>query len=66
LKSCRRPKKSLSGFQQAGKKEGGLGERVFVRRQASGNARRVNQQNPLDFSQNGFGFRLTSTTKLFS
>jgi hypothetical protein len=31
LKSRRRPKKSLGDFQQAGKKEGGLGEGIFAR-----------------------------------
>jgi hypothetical protein len=34
----------------------------FVRRQASENAGRVNQQNPLDFAQRKFGFRPADTT----
>ena len=33
-------KKIAGGFQQAGKKEWGLGEGIFVRRQAGGNAGR--------------------------
>ena len=32
--------KIAGGFQQAGKKEGGLGEGIFARRQAGGNAGR--------------------------
>jgi len=38
----------------------------FVRRQASENAGRVNQQNPLDFAQRKFGFRPADTTIFFS
>jgi hypothetical protein len=35
----------------------------FARRQAGGNAGRVNRQNPLDFAQRKLGFRPTNTTK---
>jgi len=40
----------------------------FARRseaKADRNAGQVNRQNPLDFAQNGFGFRPISTTKIY-
>jgi len=59
--------KIAGGFQQASKKEGGLSvipTRNFC--SPSGGRKRwagFNRQNPLDFAQNGFGFRPISSTK---
>ncbi|MEW6408053.1 MAG: hypothetical protein AB1465_05170 [Patescibacteria group bacterium] len=68
---CPSAKKSGKARKQAGKKEGGLSvipTRNFcplaLPREA-GLGVGINPQNPLDFAQNGFGFRPANTARYF-